>query len=68
MSVSDFFKSVNIWQCYKLKRGCLVHFACLANTLLKTKKVHETTAFLLITLPNIHRFKKILADSAIKLS
>ena len=31
----------------------------LANTLLNTKKVHETIAFLLVTLPNIHhRFKK----------
>jgi len=30
-------------------------------------KVHETTTFLLVTLPNIHRFKKkSLADSAIK--
>ena len=25
----------------------------------KTKKVHETITFLLVTLPNIHRFKKI---------
>ena len=30
-----FFKSVNIWQSYKQERDCLVHFACLANTLLK---------------------------------
>jgi len=26
---------VNIWQSYKEERGCLMHFACLANTLLK---------------------------------
>jgi len=51
-----FFQSVNIWQRYKQERGCLMHFARLANTLLKTKKEHETITFLLITLPNIHRF------------
>ena len=28
-----FFKSVNIWQSYKQERGCLMHFAHLANTL-----------------------------------
>jgi len=30
-----FFKSVNIWQSYKQERDCLMHFARLANTLLK---------------------------------
>ena len=25
LPVSDFFKSVNIWQSYKQERGCLVH-------------------------------------------
>ena len=30
-----FFKSVNIWQGYEQQRGCLMHFARLANTLLK---------------------------------
>jgi len=35
-SVSEFFfKSVNIWHSYKQERDCLVHFARLANTLLK---------------------------------
>jgi len=29
------FKSVNIWQSYKQERGCPMHFARLANTLLK---------------------------------
>ena len=48
--------SVNIWQSYKQERGCLKHFACLSNALQKAKKVHETIAFLLVTLPNIHRF------------
>jgi len=33
--VKNFFKSVNIWQSYKQERGCLMHFECLANTLLK---------------------------------
>jgi len=28
-------KSVNIWQSYKEERGCLMHFARLANTLLR---------------------------------
>jgi len=35
-----FFKSVNrpIWQSYKQERGCLIHFARLANTLLKDEE------------------------------
>jgi len=40
--VKIFFKSVNIWQSYKQERGCLMHFAHLANTLLKDEEVHET--------------------------
>ena len=52
-------KSVNIWQSYKQKRDCLVHFASLANSPLNMKKVHETITFLLVNLPNIHRFKNI---------
>jgi len=44
-----------------------MHFACLANKVLKTKKVHETITFLLVTY--IYRFrKKSLTDSAINLS
>jgi len=31
-------KSVNIWQSYKQERGCLMHFARLANTLLKDEE------------------------------
>jgi len=49
-------KSVNIWQSYKQGRDCLLHSARLANTLLNTKKVHEIITFLVVTLPNIHRF------------
>jgi len=33
--VKKILKSVNIWQSYKQDRGCLVHFARQANTLLK---------------------------------
>ena len=33
-----FFKSVNIWQSYKQERGCLMHFARPANTLLKDEE------------------------------
>ena len=49
---------VNIWQSYKQERGCLMHIARLANTLLKD----EETAWDILTCnnlpPNIHRFKK----------
>ena len=31
-------KSANIWQSYEQERGCLVHFAHLANTLLKDEE------------------------------
>jgi len=31
-------KSVNIWQSYKQDRGCLMHFARLANTMLKDEE------------------------------
>jgi len=38
-SVSEFlFKSVNIWQTYNQECGCLMHFARLANTLLKDEE------------------------------
>ena len=60
MSEKIVFKSVNIWQSYKQECGCLMHFARLANTLLKEKKVHETITFLLVTLPNIYRLKKFM--------
>jgi len=41
LRVKKSLKSVNIWQSYKQERGCLTHFAPLANTLKKTKKVKE---------------------------
>jgi len=45
---------------YNQQRGCLMHFARLANTLLKDEEStrDKTITFLLVTLPNIHRFKK----------
>ena len=36
--MKNFFKSMNIWQSYKQERGCLMHFARLANTLLKDEE------------------------------
>ena len=36
--VKNFFKSVNIWQSYKQERGYFMHFAHLANTLLKDEE------------------------------
>jgi len=36
--VNKISKSVNIWQSYKQERGCLMHFARLANTLLNDEE------------------------------
>ena len=38
LRVEKKLKSVNIWQRYKQERGCLMHFAHLANTLLKDEE------------------------------
>ena len=38
LSVNKISKSVNIWQSYKQERGCLMHFARLANTLLNDEE------------------------------
>ena len=51
-----FFKSVNIWQSYKQERGCHMHFAHLANTLLKHKESARDNHVLALTLRNIYRF------------
>jgi len=58
--VKKVLKSVNIWQSYKQERGCFVHFARLAKTLLKDEESARDNhiTFLLLTLPNIYRFKK----------
>ena len=37
-SVSEKIESVNIWQSYKQEHGCRMHFARLANTLLKDEE------------------------------
>jgi len=36
--VKNILKSVNIWHSYKQERGCLMHFARLAHTLLKDEE------------------------------
>ena len=38
--MKKFLKSVNISQSYKRERDCLIHFAHLANTLLKDEETH----------------------------
>ena len=38
LSAEKKVKSVNIWQSYKQERGCFMHFARLANTLLKDEE------------------------------
>jgi len=35
-----------------------MHFLQLSTVVARLHEVHETTSFLLVTLPNIHRFKK----------
>jgi len=40
-----FFKSVNVWKSYKQERGCLVHFARLANTLIKDEESARVNFF-----------------------
>ena len=60
-SVKKIFTTVNIWQSYMQERVCLMHFVRLV-------KVHETTIFLLVTLPNIHWLKSFsLASSPMNL-
>jgi len=48
-----FFKSVNISQSYKQQRGCLMHFARPANTLLKNEETARDNHVL--ALPNIYQ-------------
>ena len=64
LSVKKYLKSVNIWQSYTQERGCPVHYVRLCTA----KSAHETTMFLLVTLPNIHWLTFFsLADSAMNL-
>ena len=55
--VNEILKSVNIWQSYKsVAVSCTLH--AWPTHCWKTEKVHERITFLLVTFPNIHRFKK----------
>ena len=56
LRVKKFLKSMNIWQSYKQERDCFVHFLRLLAVRWPSAPVHETITFLLVTLPNIHRF------------
>ena len=58
------FKSVNIWHSYGQKGGLSSSFS---SVVAQTHKVHETTTFLLQTLP-VKKNGEYLADSAINLS
>ena len=61
LRVKNFLQSVNIWQSYKQERDCLVHFARLANTLLKDEESARDSHVPACTFakPNIYRFKKV---------
>jgi len=62
-------KSVNIWQSYKQERGCLMHFAQVANTLLKDEESVRDSHFLAFNFAKYLPIKKTsLTDSAINLS
>ena len=52
---------MNIWHTYVTgkKADCVVHFLSLLAVWWPAHIVHETTTFLLATLPNIHRFLKL---------
>ena len=53
----------------KQERDCFVHYLRLLALCWPSVQVHETITFLLVTLPNIYRFKKFfsLRDSAINI-
>jgi len=68
---SEFFLNRSIWQSYKQERGwrgCLTHFAHLANTMLKDEESARDNHVMFVILPVICRFKKSLTESAINLS
>jgi len=60
-----FFKSVNIWQSYKQERGCLMHFARLANTLLKDEESARNSH---VFACNFAKYSSISKNAAINLS
>jgi len=53
---------VNIWQSYKQERDCFMHFARLANTLLKDEESSPDNHVFACNFPNIYRFKKQITD------
>jgi len=58
----NFFLNRSIWQSYKQERGwrgCLTHFAHLANTMLKDEESARDNHVKFVILPVICRFKKI---------
>jgi len=57
LRVKTFLKSVNISQSYKQERDCFVHFLRLFSSVLAKRTKCVRITFLLVTLPNIHRFK-----------
>jgi len=61
--------SVNIWQSYKQERDCLMHFARMANTLLKDKEsARDNHGFAGNFAKYLTIKKNSLTDSAINLS
>jgi len=68
LSLRVIFKSVNIWQSYKLECGCLMHFARMANTLLTDEESARDNHILACNFAKYSPIKNLLTDSAIKLS
>ena len=70
LGLKKILKSVNIWQSYKQECDCLMHFVCLANTLLKDGESAQNNHVLACNVakysPNFKFFS--LTDSAINLS
>ena len=58
---------MNIWQSYKQERGCLRHFAHLANTLLKDEESTSETNIIIIIIIIMNRSvcHKILTSEAL---
>jgi len=59
---------VNIWLSYKQERGCLVHFAHLATTLLKDEESARDNNVLACNFAKYLPIKNSLIDSATNLS
>ena len=68
LSAEKKLKSVNIWQSYKQERGCLVHFARLANTLLKDEESVRDNHVLARNFVKYITVKNSPVDSATNLS